>query len=490
MTIPASAIVSVQPGVIAAGGAAPLLSGLILTGNTRAPIGLTLSFATAAAVAAFFGAVSQEASMAAVYFAGYDSMPSRPSALLFRQYNGATAVAGYLRGGPVANTLTPAQLQALSGTLTLSVDGTPQTSAPINFGTANSFSAAAALIQAALTGVTAAFDSLSGAFVITSATTGATSAVSAASGPLAAPLLLTTAVGAVASPGAAPTTPAAFLVNVIAQSPSFASFTTTTEPSVTDKVAFAAWANAQLSAIAYVLWTTEIALTTTDTTGTSVAAIKANGYAGTIAIYEPSDLNHAAFVMGCIAAVDFTRSNGRITLAFRTQSGLTAGVADAQAAANLEANGANFYGSYAGGAFFYAGAITGPFLWIDSFIDQIQLRAGIQAACFALLQQAGQVPYNPAGYATIEAACLDPIQAALRFGSIRPGVTLSNAQRQAINAQAGLIIDDVVQTRGWYLAIGDASPAVRAARQSPPISFFYADGQSVQRINIASLEVQ
>jgi hypothetical protein len=35
----------------------------------------------------------------------------------------------------------------------------------------------------------------------------------------------------------------------------------------------------------------------------------------------------------------------------------------------------------------------------------------------------------------------------------------------------------------------DASPQVRQARGSPPITFWYMDGESVQRINIASIDL-
>jgi hypothetical protein len=54
-TIPASEIVTVTPNVLAAGGSSLDLNGLILTTSSRVPIGTVASFATPAAVGAYFG---------------------------------------------------------------------------------------------------------------------------------------------------------------------------------------------------------------------------------------------------------------------------------------------------------------------------------------------------------------------------------------------------------------------------------------------------
>jgi hypothetical protein len=59
-----------------------------------------------------------------------------------------------------------------------------------------------------------------------------------------------------------------------------------------------------------------------------------------------------------------------------------------------------------------------------------------------------------------------------------------------VNAQAGKTIDKTLATRGWYLLIGTPTSQQRAARQSPPMSFFYVDGGAVQQINMPSILVQ
>ena len=120
-TIPASTIVSVVPSVIGAGGTGLNGTGLILTHNTRVPIGTVQNFGSAAAVSSFFGAADPLAAEAAIYFTGFNGASIQPSSLLMAQFN-QTAVAAYLRGGNISG-LSLAQLQAISGTLTISVDG-------------------------------------------------------------------------------------------------------------------------------------------------------------------------------------------------------------------------------------------------------------------------------------------------------------------------------------------------------------------------------
>ncbi|MHB8283948.1 MAG: DUF3383 domain-containing protein, partial [Caulobacteraceae bacterium] len=491
--IPASALVNVVPGVIAAGGTAVAMSGLILTANPRVPIGSVLSFTTPATVAAYFGATSQEASMATVYFAAYDTKTATPGALLFAQYPQA-AVAGYLRGGNVANALTLAQLQALSGTLTVTVDGTSHTSGVIVLSAATSYSNAATIIQAGFTalGATVTFDSTSGAFVFTSATTGATSNVSFASGTLAAPLLLTAATGAVTSVGAVAATPATAMAGVTAISQAFTTFTTTFEPVNADKISFAAWANTQNYQYAYIMWSTDASDTTGASASSAWATIKANGYSGTFPIYEPTDLNHAAFVMGVAAAVDYNRANARITFAYKGQSGLPAGVTSATVAAQLIANSVNFYGAYATAStsftFLQTGAVSGKFLWLDSFLNQVWLNDSLQGALLALETAVGSIPYNQDGYTLIKAAMQGPAQAGLTFGAIRAGVVLSATQIAEINAAAGLDVASVVSQVGYYIQVLDPGSTVRVARGSPIITFWYCDGQSIQNITLNSLE--
>nr|WP_176213862.1 DUF3383 family protein [Salmonella enterica] len=48
----------------------------------------------------------------------------------------------------------------------------------------------------------------------------------------------------------------------------------------------------------------------------------------------------------------------------------------------------------------------------------------------------------------------------------------------------------VVDTTGYYLYIGDMLPSLRATRSSPSCTLWYCDGGSIQKLVIASTEVQ
>lgn len=493
-SIPASAIVNVIPNVISAGGSGLDLVGLILTTSAQIPIGSVLSFSSPADVAAYFGSLSAEATLAQTYFAGFDGSTVKPAKLYFSQY--ATAnVAAYLRGGSLAG-MTLAQLKALSGVLTITVGGSAKTSTTIDLSGATSFSNAASIIQAAFTtpGFTVSFDSVSSAFVFTTTATGSAATITVASGSLAAGISLTTATGAVTSQGAAAMVPGTAMDAVVATTQDFVSFMTAWEPSDADKVLFAAWADGKANRYAYAAWTASTAATVNGDTTSFGALVAAAGYSATVPIFDPNNgANVAAFLLGAIASLDTGALNGRATMAFRTGNVL-AGVTNQTIAANLEDNGYNLVGSYAtandGFVFFYPGQISGEFAWIDSWVGQVWMNNALQLALMTLLTSVGQIPYNADGYGLIEAAMSDPVEAALNFGAIRAGVTLSNLQKAEINNAAGGDVASVVEKRGWYIKVADASPEVRAARGSPPIYLWYTDGQSVQKITLNSIAVQ
>jgi hypothetical protein len=161
-TIPASQLVNVIPNVLNAGGNALVMNGLVLTQNPRVPIGQVLAFPNdGVSVSNFFGASAEETEIAMNYFNGFNNSTQKPATILFAQYP-STSVPAYLRGGP-ANQLSLAQLQALSGTLTVNVDGYARTAGAVNLSSATSFSAAAALIQTGLNASPPAAASVTGA---------------------------------------------------------------------------------------------------------------------------------------------------------------------------------------------------------------------------------------------------------------------------------------------------------------------------------------
>lgn len=330
------------------------------------------------------------------------------------------------------------------------------------------------------------------AFEIVSATQGKSSEIGFASGTLAEALNLTEAKGAIISKGSDGDSAETVMEGVIQSTLNFATFTTVFEPEPADKLALAKWSNAQNNRFLYAAWGKEAAALQTGNTTCFGAQLKAAAYDGTAPIY--GGLDKAAFLCGAIASIDFTETQGRITLAFKNQSGLSADVDNAADADNLKENGYNYYGAWATAndrfTFLYPGQMPGKWKWIDAYVNQIRLNSQLQLALMTLLTSAKAVPYNAVGIALQRAACQDPINEALNFGSIQPGVPLGEQQRALINNEARVDAAAKIESTGYFLLIQNASAQTRGNRQSMPMKLWYTDGGSVHNINLGSINVQ
>jgi len=490
MTIPASEIVQVNPGVISAGGNPLALNGMILTSNAYIPTNTVQGFVSSDAIKAFFGPASAEYAIAPNYFLGFDNSTIKPGVLYFAPYLGSNRAA-WLQSGNMAG-VSLATLKALSGTLVVTVDGTVQTSTTIAPSTATSQSDVATAIQTAFGGaVHCTWDAVKSVFILKSTTTGALSTITYATGTLNTALMLTAATGAILSQGDVADTPTTAMDSAKAKTQNWCTFTTMWEPLIADKEAFAAWTNAQNQRYAYVPWNTDAqAIVNGSTTCFGVVA-KGLEYNTVCPVYNTLAL--AVFVLGTVASIDYSRTNGRITSAFKSQAGLSATVTDDQTAANLLENGYSFYGTYATAndqfTFFYNGHVTGDWLWLDTFVNQVFLNAQLQLALMSLLTNVKSIPYNESGYALIRAAMQDPINQGLNTGIIRTGVVLNEAQKAEINSAAGKDVATIIQNLGYYLQILDPGAQVRGLRGTPVINFWYTDGGAIQKISLASIDI-
>ena len=496
-SVPASYFVQVTPEVLAAGGRGLILQGVLLTEGTRIPLGTAPAFPSAAAVSAYFGPSSDEAAFAAQYFGSFVNSNQKPGSLIVTQYP-VSPVSAWMRGGAPASIATLAAITA--GELTITIDGIGHTTTTLNLSGLSTYSAIAAAVQSALSvGQTTTYDAVSGAFVVTSSTTGASSTITVATGTAAAALGLTTATGAVLSQGAVAAVPATFMTALTAVTTNWASFTTLWEPSTAGSLAFAAWTSAQNYRYAYVAWDTDITVVGTPSTFSGLGSqIEAAGYTGTHLIYAPNNgALAAAFVLSFAPSLDFTQTNGRTTLAYRSSAqGLLADIADATSLANAVTNGYNAYVTSATANqsfnFYWNGSVSGVYDWFDTYINQIWLNAQFQLDLMLLLTQVKSIPYNADGDSLLKASVQDTITAAGNFGVFRPGVRLSTLQIAEVNAAVGKDVSAPLQTAGWYLFSNAAGtdPTVRQNRGSPPFSFFYVDGESVQTINMQSVVLQ
>ena len=340
------------------------------------------------------------------------------------------------------------------------------------------------------------YDVVSGSLVITSGTMGANSTITVPTGAAAPKIFISAANNPTISQGSAATAYGAQLTALLTLTTNWALFTTVTEPSTANKLALAAWANSTNNDYGYAMWDTTStgAIASGDVTSAGYQ-VRLAGYSGTVPIWAPINGPLAgAAILGFIASIDFTAPNGRTDAAFQSQAGLVPDVTSGTIAFNLQANGYNYFGNFATAnqqfQFFYNGTITGKFLWIDSYVNQIWLTNQCQLALLSLLTSVKSIPYNAQGYGMIEEAIRVPVLAGLSFGAIRAGVVLSASQISTLNGQAGNInIATTVAAQGYYIQILDPGAQVREARGSPVCNLWYTDGQSVQQINLSSIDV-
>jgi hypothetical protein len=297
------------------------------------------------------------------------------------------------------------------------------------------------------------------------------------------------------------------MANVVAATQNWAAYMTSWEPVTATKLLFGAWTSAQKDRYAYVAWDSDPLACTANATTTFGYQAQALAYDGVFpiggdpAVAAASGVTLAslvmpvaAFTLGMIASVNFSQTNGRITGAFKSQAGLAVTVNSQQSATNLDANAYNFYGAYATAAtnfnFLYPGSVTGQWVWLDPYINQIYMNSQFQLELMGLLTTVGSVPYTPTGYTLIRQTMQGVITSALNFGAIRQGVALSATQQAEINNAAGLVIAPTIAAQGYYLQILDPGATVRGNRGTPIINFWYADGGAVQFISIASIDVE
>lgn len=492
MPIPISKDVQINPAVLAAAGSAVDLNGLLLTDSSYAPVGATLSFTSAPDVADYFGSASDEYAAAVIYFKGYNNCTQTPGQLLFSRFNRDVSGA-WLRSGSFKG-VSLEDIQAISGKLTLTISGTKK-EADINLGTVTSLAEAAKTIGTAVgETVTVSFDTTRQAFIIAVKDGDAISSLTLGTGTAASALKLTAATGAVLSQGAAAATAADSMNTLVSQTQSWAGFATVFEADEDQHLALSAWVSGQDDRYFYVAWTsdgTAIVKGSKDTVAYKIITL--NSYACVVPVYAP-DARKAASVLGYAAALDFSRREGRVPFKYRELDGLSPDVTDSETYDALIANGYNFYGQYAANNvtenYWADGTITGDFKWLDSFCGQIWLNANLQGATLTLFKSNQTIPYNAAGRALVEASHSDVIQQFKTWGGIREGVTLSAAQKLEITNAVGADVSTSLYGKGFYEYIGDMTPAMRAARTSPPCSLWYSDGGSIQKLTMSSVEVQ
>ncbi|MEP8891716.1 DUF3383 domain-containing protein [Enterobacter roggenkampii] len=493
-TIPLSVDFNITPNVVTPAGSAVDANGLMLTDNELVPVGSVVSYFSAADVSALMGSTSKEFLAAQQYFNGYENSSVIPGELLM--YRVITAdVAGYLLSGNLKG-VALATLKAIpAGTITLTVDGVSTTSSSIDLSTATSFSDIASKLQTGIGASKVAVEWLpiANRFIIRSVTTGADSQVSYASpGALATGLLLTQTTAATVSPGSDAVTMTDMMNNIINTNQNWIPFETLVDLNEQQNSELSAWANSQKSRFVFVYHETSAEATIPNNANCFYQkVVVANGYEGTFPVY--GSYLYGAMALAYSGSIDFARTNGRVSFKFRGFSGLAPNVSDLATAQALKSNGYNFYGSYSLNKTMaqYAsdGAISGKFVWLDSFINQVWINANLVGAYANLFTNNQSYPFNQNGYGAIQAATIDVANQAINFGAIQKGVVLDQAQIRIVNNTVGKDISATLYSEGWYLFIPTQTGSARLERELQGAIFYYVDGQLIQSINMSSTAI-
>lgn len=505
-----SNFVKITPQALVAEGSGFSLNGLLLTKNTNAPLGVPLSFKSVEAVGSYFGTTSSEYAFAEKYFAANDNKTKMPSALLVCGYNLA-AQAGWLRGNTISYTLE--QLQTITdGNLKFVFNGANVELTSLDFSGATSFSQVAVAIQTALraagnttnfTNASVEFSSQTKAFIITSGASDETGSIgyaiptTTAGTDLSSVLGLSELDGALISPlQSSATTLSAFMSGVLNQTQGFFSFTknweiSTAADDLAENLGFATWCG--LQGVRYAFFEHDMASADINPNSSAdfASTLTAQNIAGTAPNYGTVLL--CAFAMGTIAATNYDLTNGRITTAFKTQSGLDVTCDNNDKYLALSGKGYNCYvkDGTAGNTFYgyQRGTISGKYGFIDSYANHVWLNDQMQVAVRNLLGSTNALPYNDFGYNKVLNAIKPVIDTALNAGVINTGIDLDATQISAIAGETGWTMQDVqsvLYNFGWAFQAVSPSASVRAQRGTPILRFYYCDGGAIQYIDLIS----
>lgn len=491
MSINANYLVALPPHTITGGSSDLQTNGLVLTESELLPADKpAVSYVSASAVSAVFGAESDEAKFAQQYFTGLTNQQKAPNALIIARRISADAAA-WIRSAPL--TVTLANLKKVTdGAIKITVGADEISATGIDFSDIASFSDAANVLAAKVTGTVGSYNSDTGAITLTTEATGdgavITYATASSEGTdIAALLGFTKDAGAVISQGVDAMTISENMDAICGVTRNWTQFTTIKE--VTDEAdakAYAAWADTD-DDYAYVFWSSDTKMCDQLTQESTVAS-KLTGYNTTICVFCEDYLT-AATVVAYPATIKWDANQGMKVLFGKTASNISAAVTDETVASNLDSLKVTYCGEFATRnaefSFFNRGAMMGTMYgFFDAFIGMAWLRSCIQRSCMDGFASVNRVPYNQRGYAMIDAWISDCIISAKNVGVIDEGVSLSESQKAQITQEVGEDISKDLFSNGYWFGIEDPASNVRAERGTPQMYFYFCYGGSIQKIEM------
>lgn len=480
MSINASKIVSFSPRVVGAGAQDLETNGLVLTESDLIQADkLYASYASADAVANVFGAGSREHELAQVYFAGYVNKRKVPSELCFGRVVREDAPA-WLRSGPVGDM----DDMKVAGSLTIAVDGIEKT-VDVDFTSCVTQSDIAVALADAIGDVTAEYNAVMKKFIVKTVSVGADAKITVATGDVADVIGLSEDAGAIVSVGAVAMTAAETMRRIVGQFRNFVTFFTAYDAEDEENLELAKWVSGNYGYV-FLVHTTEANALVAESSADIASQIKAKGYQYSAAIWGGAEM--AAFVAGAFASVAWERNNAVITAAFKRSALVSPNVTSDDEFDALNNKGYSFIGNFACrnsefNVAYQGMTVYGDFKFLDTLINDIWLNSKVQTNVFFGLQQMDSVPYNEQGYASVKAWMLDAMEAGLKNGVIRAGVTLNETQKDTLFNALGDDYSAELYQNGFVILVLDPGAQVRQGRGSPETYYVYTSGGSIHCVH-------
>lgn len=461
MTISLSNYVVITSAVAASGGVVQRdLIGRLFSENPKTPVGVVLEFGSAQAVGLYYGTASPEYLRALFYFGFVSKSLTAPRRLGFVRHVRTAQVAQIFGSAPVASLIA---FQAITGgTLSLTIGEQTATITGLNFAAAVSLANVATTLQTAIraaagdqfTNATVTYDAVAGAFNL-SASAGETDAAdisvnAAAAGSVAG--AVGWSAGAVFSPASPVQTITEALDASVSVSNNFGSFAFVNPALTVDETVEAATWNAARN-VEFIF----AARTSAANAVTLSAALIA--MAGTSLTLAPIATEYDEMVpMMIMAATDYTRRAAVQNYMFQVFN-LTPKVTSDAFAAVYDALRVNYYGQTQTAGqminFYQRGVLTGPQtspVDQNTYANEVWFKDAAASSIMALLLALPRIPANDEGRGQILAILQDPIELALRNGTISVGKTLTTQQRVFVSQLTGdPDAFQTVQTVGYWV---------------------------------------
>lgn len=435
------------------------LIGRIFTDNLKVPANSLVEVTTAADVAAYFGAGSEEYARALLYFSWISKNITTPQKLQFARW-ADVAAAPRIFGARLTSTL--ATLTAITtGTLTITAGADTANLTAIDFSGAASFAAVATILQTAIraatgdqfTTATVSYDALAGAFNFTGTVAEAAPISVTVTGT---PNDIATRIGwntnAVFSPGVDVTSLTDTLNASADASTNFGSFLFMSDLTDEEVVEVAGWNSERNVEFIFCVRCDD---TNRDALG--AALISVGGVALTYAPVATQWDEMAPMII--LAATDYTKRNSVQNYMFQVFDELSAKVSTNLLSNELDALRINYYGvtQTAGQliAFYQRGVMGGgqqDAVDQNTYANEMWFKDAARANILSLLLSLGRVPANASGRGQIIAILQDVIDRALFNGVISVDKPLTQIQKAYITSITG---DELawyqVQSTGYWI---------------------------------------